>query len=120
MMDTTITFTVGELLTWVLTAAGIIALIFLIVLLARLSNSIRNMDVTMLKVNTLLDDVNIIVKDAKEMTGETKTALKKASASVNTVCKIIDDNKNPITAITNLANAGASLASILGLGKKKK
>lgn len=119
-MDTTISFTIGELLIWILTFAGIAALIFLMVLLGRLSASVKNLETTMAKVNTLLDDVDVIVSDTKEITGETKKALKKASVSVNTVCKIIDDNKNPITAITNLANATASISSILGFKKNKR
>jgi len=117
-MDKTITFTLEQLLIWVLLIAAIVAVIILISVLVKASAAMKGLNDTLTNANKLLENTNDIVADVKEVTHDTKLTIKKAENSVEGFCKIIDDNKNSITAITNLANAGASLASLFK-GKSK-
>lgn len=117
MNQTTITFTLGELLTWILLVAAIVAVIILIVVLVRAASSMKTLTSTLEKANDLLEDVDNVVKDAKDISYETKRTVRRASHSVNNICKIVDTNKGSFTAMTNLANAGASLMSLFGIKK---
>ena len=118
-MDTTITFTVRELLTWVLLLAAIVAVVVLIVVLAKLAESMKSLTKTLDNANTLMLDLDSVVKDAKDITYDAKRTVRRASHSVNGFCKIVDTNKGSIRAISNLANASASLLSIFGIGGKR-
>lgn len=112
MKDTTITFTVQQLLTWVLLIAAIVAVIVLIVVLVKLAESMKSLTKTLDQANVLLTDVDSVVKDAKDITYDAKRTVRRASHSVNGFCKIVDSNKGSIRAVSDLANAGASLISI--------
>lgn len=118
-MDTTITFTVRELLTWVLLLAAIVAVVILIVVLAKLAESMKSLTKTLDNANTLMLDLDTVVKDAKDITYDAKRTVRRASHSVDGFCKIVDTNKGSIRAISNLANASASLLSLFGLGGKR-
>ena len=118
-MDTTITFTIQQLLTWVLLVAAIIAVIVLIVVLIKLSESMKSLTKTLDQANTLLADADSVIKDAKDISYDAKRMVRRASHSVNGFCKIVDTNKGSIRALSNLAGASASLLSLFGLSRKR-
>ncbi len=115
-----ITLTVQELLTWLLLAVSIAAVIVLIVVLSKLSGTMSNLNKTLDEANKLLKDVDEVVGDAKEISGEAKKTVKKATNSVSSISKIINDNIGPISTLTGIAAAGAGLTSLLGHKRKKK
>jgi len=113
MQESTITFTVQQLLTWILLVAAIIAVIILIVVLVKMSESMKNLSKTLDQASTLLNDVDQVVKDAKDISYDTKRTVRRVSHSVNGICKIADSKKGSIRAAGDLVNASASLASLL-------
>ncbi|MCQ2553926.1 MAG: hypothetical protein MJ150_06450 [Clostridia bacterium] len=119
-MDTTITLTIGQLLTWVLIIVGIIAVIYLIVLLARIVKLTAPLTDTVTKTNKILDDVSVITQNAADGTTDAKEAVHAASAALKDLSKMMDSNKGTISAVTNLVNASSSIASIAKGGKKSR
>ena len=118
-MDTTITLTIGQLLTWILIIVGIVAVIYLIVLLARIVKLTAPLNDTVTKTNKILDDVSVITQNAADGTTDAKDAIHAASIAIKDLSKVMDTNKGTISAVSNIVNAGSSLASIAKGGKKK-
>ena len=113
-MNAELTFTVGELLTWLLLLVAIVAVVVLIVLLVRIVKLMRPVDESVKKIDKILDDVQIIANNVKEGSEDAKKALNKTSDSLRSLSRILDTNKGPISAISGLANAGASLVGLFG------
>lgn len=119
-MDTIVTATVGEILTWILLIVAIITLIFVIILIARATKMTEPLEETIKKANGVLDDVKVITENAKNGTEDAKRALRRASDGFHEVASILDVNKLPIAAITALIGAGTSLASLTKRRPKKR
>lgn len=102
-----------DLLLAILLIAVIILVIYLIALIKRLMPVVRNLtqvsedaiEITKLAKKDMAQ-IDIVVTDA----GSTATQLKK---SLGSVCKLLDGNKNTVSAVTNLTNAIAGLANLL-------
>lgn len=119
-MDTTITLSVQQILIWALILVGIIAVIYIIVLLSRAIKLLKPTMDAVDKLNLVLDDVKSITGNVKDGSDKAKKALDSASTSLVSVARIIDANKGPISAVTSLLGASASLASLLGVTRKRR
>jgi len=120
MLDTTITITVEQILIWVLLLVAIIAVIYVIVLLARAAKVMVPAKDTVEKLNSVLDDVKVITTNAKDSSEDARRALNRASDTLHDVARILDVNKGPIAAVTALIGAGTSLASLSKKTTKKR
>ena len=105
-----ITISLTELLLAMLILAGIILLIYLIVMVAKLLPSLKSL-------SKILSDVEVISGVAKDTTVDAKGAFKKLSGSVTDVADMLKGNKSIVSAGSSLVNAAAALK---GLTKKSQ
>ena len=114
------TFTIEDLLIWVLLLVAIIAVIYLIVLLSKVIKIAKPAQESVEKIDKMLDDVQICVTNIKDGSEEVKKTLNKTSDTLRSVTRILDANRGPISALSGIANAGASLASLVGIKRRKR
>ncbi len=107
-----ITFSVQDILIWVLLAVAIIAVIMLIKVLASLGPTTKSLASVLEKLDKTMSDVNEITEQAKTGTIETKAAITSAAASMNDVLKTVRGHKGTIAAATNVINAMSNLSAI--------
>ena len=105
-----ITISVKELLIYILLGCGIIAVVELIVLLRKLFPLFDPLTRT-------LEDVSVIVKEAKEGTVQVKEVISNAAGTTQGMLGAVKKNGSKINAATNLVNATTSFMKFVG--KKK-
>ena len=111
-----ITLSYMDLLIAALLIATIVLVIYVIVLVKNLLPTVANL-------KTITDDAASICSTAKtgmddigEIVTDFKATAEKVDCSIGSVCDKIDGNSNTVTAVANLINSTASIASLL---KKK-
>lgn len=119
MQDIVVSFSLRDALLTILLVAAIAAVIALFVFLIRLVKATGQLGETLDKTNKILGDVSVISENAKNGTEEAKVVISKVASTVSGVSEIVDTNKSTIKAVTNLANAGASLTSLINNAQKK-
>ena len=103
-----ITISLTELLLAMLILAGIILLIYLIVMVAKLLPSLKSL-------SKILSDVETMSGVAKDATVDAKGAFKKLSGSVVDLSEMLKGNKSIVSAGSSIVNAAAA---VKGLVKK--
>ena len=106
----TISITLSELLLALLIIAGIVALVYVAIVL-------KNLVPTLKSLANIAADAEVVVKEVREKSeglGDTLSDTVKALGSVNDAFK---GNQSVVKAATNLVNAATSLA---GITKKEK
>ncbi len=123
----TITLSIENLLTCLLIAVGIAAIVVLTIVLAKFIKSASELGSILTKLDAAMDDVQKMLSDIGEITGTAKDAtlavkgsVKKASDSLSDISDIVSTNKSKISAVTSLVNAGTSLVSLMGSDKEKE
>lgn len=105
-MDTTFTFTLGELGLLLICTAAIVLLIYIILL-------VRSLIPTVKKMNQILDDVQVITHTASETTETLKYTIDNMSESTSILYNAIKGNQNVVSALTSFVNAVTSLKNII-------
>ena len=122
-----ITLTVNEILTAVLLIAAIAALVYLIIVLARLLPGTRKLseildnvaEITegakpaMEKVNEILDDVSATTEATKTGVEGAANLVDNVSDSLSDITGILTGNRSKVTAATNLINAFVGLSGVM-------
>lgn len=113
MGDLTITISLQDLLVLVMMVLGIVALIYFIIILARLTPAMKSLQ--------------NIMQDAEQMTSQAKGSMESVSGIVSDLTQsasglneIISGNKSGFKAATNLVNAMAGLVGIVRSGEKSE
>ncbi|NMA94027.1 MAG: hypothetical protein GX975_05135 [Clostridiales bacterium] len=109
-MPITITISIQELLLGALILAALVAMIYIIVLIARLLPGMKAL-------SSALEDLAHISSVAREDIDSAHTIVSNISGSVSEISKLISSNKSGVSAITHIINAAAGLAK---LAKDKK
>lgn len=124
MLDSVITMTVEDILICVLVVVAIAALIMLIVMLKKFSDTANDLSETLEKVNTLLDDSEVLMGEASDILSTAKSTAEiacrsvlRASRTLDAASDIVRSNRSKISAVTGLVNATTSM---LSLSDKKK
>ena len=124
MLDSVITMTVEDILICVLVVVAIAALIMLIVMLKKFSDTANDLSKTLEKVNTLLDDSEVLMGEASDILSTAKgtaeiacKSVLRASRTLDAASDIVRSNRSKISAVTGLVNATTSM---LSLSDKKK
>lgn len=124
MLDSVITMTVEDILICVLVVVAIAALIMLIVMLKKFSDTANDLSKTLEKVNTLLDDSEVLMGEASDILSAAKSTTEiacrsvlRASRTLDAASDIVRSNRSKISAVTGLVNAATSM---LSLSDKKK
>lgn len=110
--DYMLTMSYKDILIAVLLLLTIILVIYLIVLIKRMMPSVK-------KLQQITDEALEITKSAKEsltdvqkVVSEIKVTAKDANKSVRGVTRLLDSNKNTVSAVTHLANAAAAIINL--------
>jgi len=128
MLDTTISFTIQDLLICTLIVVAIVTLIFLIRVFNKLGKNMDELGKTLTQVNVLLEDVDhtmkeldgiladaqTIVNTAQKATAETEQLIVRAKKTVSGIQRSLITSKSKIGAAFNLLNLGTSILSIFG------
>ncbi len=111
-MPTTITIPVQGLFLGALLLTAIIAMIYIIVLLARLLPGMKAL-------SSALEDLAHISAVARQDVDSAHAIVSNISGSVSEISKLISSNKSGVSAITNIVNAAAGLAKLMKDKKDK-
>ena len=103
----TVTLTWQGILLPILALAGIVAVVYLCIVLANLVTTLK-------KLNTVLDDAKEITAFATEQTNKADKIITGMADSVNAVAKNLRANKNVIKNVSSLVGA---TTSIIGVAK---
>ncbi len=108
----TITITLKGVLLTVLGIAGIVLLIYLIVLAANLIKTLK-------KTNEILDDAKVISGTAADKVQKLDVMVDSLSESAGTVADALKGNQSIIAAATHVINAATGFVNILKKKEKK-
>lgn len=109
-MTITITWQ-GALLT-ALAIAGVVLLIYLIVVMSKLLETLK-------KTNQILEDAKVISAIAADKAQKLDKVIDGMGESVGTVVDTLKGNKSVISAATNVVNAASNLAGVVKKAEKK-
>lgn len=109
----TITITLKGVLLTALGIAGVVLLVYLIVLTANLIKTLK-------KTNGILEDAKVISETAADKVQKLDGIVDSLGESVGTVADAIKGNQSVIAAATNVVNAVSSFANILKKTEKKE
>ena len=120
-----ITLSLSDMLTLGLSVCGIVLLIYLIVAVAKLIPTLKELTKSVVTLNSILEEVDATMKDVNVISDKAKdgvtaaadvvSELSKASRQVGAVMK---DDKNVVSAATHLVNAAAGLTKLMKDPKK--
>ncbi len=111
-----ITLSYMDLLLAALLIATIILVIYLIVLVKNLLPTVANLKTITDDASSICSTAKISMDDIGGIVTDFKSTAEKVDCSVGSVCSMIDGNSNTVSAVANLINSTASIASLL---KKK-
>ena len=109
----TITLTLKGVLLTIIAILGIVALAYLIVIMANLAKTLK-------KTNAILDDAKAITEVAADKAQKLDGAIDGLAESAAGIADALKGNKSVIAAATSVVNAASSVAGVIKKSENKK